>query len=474
MSESNSGSTRDPIQDLKNLGTGGITVSPLDPAQVRRLGDQRRRRQNTMYGAIAAVVVAVAVIPTALIATKDSSSGPSHTTITPTFTPTPKPTPTPTVIVFPDGGVAIKAPEDTDKLEGTSDEFKTFIKGVWQKDHDQGCKTAEVTVFKYSAEGFGYGAVGGCGGYQAVWVLKDGAWKEVLATQDEWVCSDLARYDVPDGFAGECYVPDPAPAVVTFPGNGQGVHQESDAAALQGTTDDFKEFIISRVAELQADAAKTTAENPADCPDPSAAGITVKKFAQAGYALGSVFFCPTGDMEIWKKVDGSWKRVLGSQEEWICGDLAKYDIPLSFVGGHCYDPKKQFGPTWAFAFKIGMTTEQVRGVGGVIEGDPAGDCATVTKANVVGGAGDPLKEVAMTAGKVIAIFAGDDFYTPEGIGIGSTEAAVKKAYPNGHYDIHHYWHVAIDDASEYEIGVHSDGKVTELLMQTTGTQRCYG
>ena len=98
----------------------------------------------------------------------------------------------------------------------------------------------------------------------------------------------------------------------------------------------------------------------------------------------------------------------------------------------------------------------------------------MTKANVVGGAGDPLKEVAMTAGKVIAIFAGDDFYTPEGIGIGSTEAAVKKAYPNGHYDIHHYWHVAIDDASEYEIGVHSDGKVTELLMQTTGTQRCYG
>jgi hypothetical protein len=320
----------------------------------------------------------------------------------------------------------------------------------------------------------GAGAVGGCGGYQAIWVDQGDGWKEALYTQDEWVCADLARYDVPDGFAGDCYVPDPAPAVVTFPGDGQGVHKESDAAALQGTTDDFKEFVIAQVAALQADAADNAGKYPADCPDPRAAGFTVKKFAQAGYASGSVFLCPTGYEAIWKKVDGTWKRVIATQEQVSCSELDKFDIPHSFVEGSCYDPSKQFGPQWALAFKIGMTADEVRGAGGTIHGDPAGDCATVTKPNVVGGAGDPLKEVAMTAGKVVAIFANDGFSTPEGIGIGSTEREVKSAYPDGHYDIHHYWHVPIDQGSEYEVGVGGNGVVTELLIQTTGQQKCYG
>jgi len=132
--------TRDPFEALKTFGTGGVPVNPLDPAAVRRLGDQRRRRQNTMYGVIAAVVVAAAVIPTALIATHgDADSGPSIShTPSPDPTPTQSPTSTPTVIAFPNGGVAIKAPEDTDQLVGTTEAFKTFIKGVWQKDHDDG------------------------------------------------------------------------------------------------------------------------------------------------------------------------------------------------------------------------------------------------------------------------------------------------------------------------------------------------
>ncbi|RNL79053.1 hypothetical protein [Nocardioides marmorisolisilvae] len=466
--------TRDPIEALTNFGTGGVPVNPLDPAAVRRLGDQRRRRQNTMYGVIAAVVVAAAVIPTALIATKDDGkAAPPTGEVTPT--PTPSPTPSTTIVAFPNGGVAIKAPEDTAKLVGTSDDFKTFIKGVWQKDFDSGCKTAEIDVMKYSSAGLGWGGVGGCGGYQAIWALKDGTWREALYTQDEWVCADLERYDVPDGFAGDCYTPAPAPAVVTFPGNGQGVHKESDAALLQGTTDDFKEFIIAEVARLHADAEKTAATDPGACADANNAAVYVSKFAQAGYAVGSVFLCPTGYAAIWKKVDGTWKEVVTTQEQFTCADLDRYDIPHSFIEGDCFDASKQFGPTWAFAFKIGQTTEQVRGVGGTITGDPEGDCATVTKPNVVGSDNDPLKEVAMTRGKVIAIFANDGFYTPEGIGIGSTEDDVKAAYPNGHRDgVDGYWHVPISTGSEYEIGIGQDKKVSELLIQTTGSQRCYG
>lgn len=472
MSDQMPGRTPDPIQQLENFGTGGVAVNPMDPASVRRLGDQRRRRQNTLYGAIAAVVVAAAVIPTAVIATKDDAKGGPSIADTPTTTPTP--TPTPKVIVFPDGGVSIKAPEDTDKLVGTSANFQAFIKTVWQQDHDSGCKTAEVDVMKYSSAGFGLGGVGGCGGYQALWVQQDGDWKEALATQDEWICADLDRYDVPEGFAGDCYVPDAAPAVVTFPGSGQGVHKESDAALLQGTTDDFKEFVIGEVARLHADAVKN-AEDPEACADPDNAGVFVRRFAQAGYAFGDVFLCPTGYSAIWKKVDGSWKQVIATQEQFTCADLDRYDIPHSFIEGTCYDASKQFGPTWASGFKIGMTTEQVRSFDGTIAGDPEGDCATVTKAGVVGGADDPLKEVAMTRGKVIAIFANDGFSTPEGIGIGSTEDEVMSAYPNGHRDsVSGYYHVPINQWSEYEIGIDGSKKVTELLMQTTGEQRCYG
>jgi hypothetical protein len=55
-------SERDPIRDLENFGTGGVPVTPLSPAEVRRLGDRRRTRRNAL--ATAAVVAAIAAIAT--------------------------------------------------------------------------------------------------------------------------------------------------------------------------------------------------------------------------------------------------------------------------------------------------------------------------------------------------------------------------------------------------------------------------
>ncbi|MFL6023614.1 MAG: hypothetical protein ACJ72O_09770 [Marmoricola sp.] len=208
MSDQLSGPTPDPIQQLETFGTGGIAVNPLDPASVRRLGDQRRRRQNTMYGAIAAVVVAAAVIPTALIATKDEGSV-APPTGPPTVTQTPEPTPT--VITFPGNGVEVKTAADVEKLTGTTSEFKTFIAATLQKAVEDGSKCSGayhgVTVTKYDSDGFALGGVNSCGGYEALWSIQNGAWKEALGTQDEWVCGDLTRFSVPDGFAGECYGP---------------------------------------------------------------------------------------------------------------------------------------------------------------------------------------------------------------------------------------------------------------------------
>ena len=50
--------TNDPIRLLETFGTGGVDVSPLDPTQVRRLGDRRRSRRRAALVAASAVVVA--------------------------------------------------------------------------------------------------------------------------------------------------------------------------------------------------------------------------------------------------------------------------------------------------------------------------------------------------------------------------------------------------------------------------------
>jgi hypothetical protein len=90
------------------------------------------------------------------------------------------------------------------KLEGTTEEFKKFIADVWRSDAHHGCPMPPITVEKYSTAGYALGAVGGCGGYVALWVHEDGHWTEALATQDQWRCADLARYGVPTSFAGKC------------------------------------------------------------------------------------------------------------------------------------------------------------------------------------------------------------------------------------------------------------------------------
>ena len=49
----------------------------------------------------------------------------------------------------------------------------------------------------YDPAGFAVGGVNDCGGYAALWGRKDGAWKELIGTQDAWLCSDLKKYGVP-------------------------------------------------------------------------------------------------------------------------------------------------------------------------------------------------------------------------------------------------------------------------------------
>jgi hypothetical protein len=187
--------SRDPIHRLESLMTEDLAVAPLDPAQVRRLGDRRRTRRHVAYVAAAAAVVVAATVPVALTL---GGGGGQHAT--------PPIAVTPTVVTYPGVGIEVKAGSDTSRLEGTSEDFKTFIGDVWRQNLTD-CPTPDITVKKYSSAGFALGSVGGCGGYVALWSIQDGAWKEALGTQDEWTCGDLTRFGVPDGFAGECAGP---------------------------------------------------------------------------------------------------------------------------------------------------------------------------------------------------------------------------------------------------------------------------
>lgn len=202
----------DPIHLLEHFGNGGVDVAPLHPAQVRRLGDRRRTRRRAGYTVAAAAAVAVTIVPVAVLNGRDDDGAPPIThhsggpTPAPT-TPAASATGTPArVTTYPGPGIDVKAVSDTSKLTGTSDEFKTFIAGVWRQ-NSADCPTPDITVKKYSSAGFALGGVGGCGGYVALWSIQDGTWKEALGTQDEWTCGDLTRFSVPDGFAGECLGP---------------------------------------------------------------------------------------------------------------------------------------------------------------------------------------------------------------------------------------------------------------------------
>ncbi|MFL6109174.1 MAG: hypothetical protein ACJ72D_10240 [Marmoricola sp.] len=194
----------DPLADLRGLTSGRIAVSPLPPADVRRLGERRRhRRRGALAGVVAATVVAVG-IPVAVLS--DHGNGSSAPPVA--GTPTPSPTAGPKVITYPGSGVFVATPADADKLTGTSGEFKAFIADLARRDAESGagCPDAAhgVTVQKYSSAGFASGASNDCGGGIQLWVRYNDAWGIAQSTQDGWDCDALTFLKVPGEFVDAC------------------------------------------------------------------------------------------------------------------------------------------------------------------------------------------------------------------------------------------------------------------------------
>jgi len=112
-------------------------------------------------------------------------------------------------------------PLRSSRLPGAPSDFRAFVKvqlhQLWDDlGHTQACKRSPlITVEALRTDGFAIGGVNtiprrGCpdagGGYEAIWAVRAGAWKQVIGTQEVVSCRKLERYDIPSEIGvHECY-----------------------------------------------------------------------------------------------------------------------------------------------------------------------------------------------------------------------------------------------------------------------------
>lgn len=107
-------------------------------------------------------------------------------------------------------GVDVNKPTMVNQLTDSSPEFKQFVANTVQGMIDRHqCPTAALglTIARYATNGYAFGAVNECGGYIAIWGVKNGTWKLLIGTQDIVHCQELHKDGVPKGllFDGKCY-----------------------------------------------------------------------------------------------------------------------------------------------------------------------------------------------------------------------------------------------------------------------------
>lgn len=141
------------------------------------------------------------------------------------------------------------------------------------------------------------------------------------------------------------------------------------------------------------------------------------------------------------------------------------------------------GPDGYRDLRLGMTLAQARATGdfalvGVPDGSVTTGCAGFRFAGrppAQGqGPGDITVDGYYSARRgLAAIFARPGMATPEGIGLGSTWAEVRKAYPHGRFNADHYWIVSTGAGTAYEFGIDHTHTVHEMDVMRTD-QDCLG
>jgi hypothetical protein len=118
-------------------------------------------------------------------------------------------------------GAKATLPLRADRLPAAPRAFRKFVRSqlhqLWgELGHEPGCKSAPlITVHALRTDGFALGGVNtipshSCkdagGGYEAIWAIRHGAWKQVLGTQEVIACAKLERLGIPSEIGvHECY-----------------------------------------------------------------------------------------------------------------------------------------------------------------------------------------------------------------------------------------------------------------------------
>jgi hypothetical protein len=97
---------------------------------------------------------------------------------------------------------------------------------------------------------------------------------------------------------------------------------------LPGAPRDFRRFVARQVRHIRATSECQTAFN----------GVTVVRVRTDGFARGAVNDCG-GYVALWKRIDGRWTQIQGTQDIWTCQVLRRHQVPAAVVrpAGQCYD-----------------------------------------------------------------------------------------------------------------------------------------
>jgi hypothetical protein len=239
--------------------------------------------------------------------------------------------------------------------------------------------------------------------------------------------------------------------VITYPGNGIEIASASDTAKLTGTTQEFRDFIAGQLQKLIAEGSS--------CAD-AAHTVTVQKYSSAGYAIGAVNSCG-GNLELLADFQGQWQEGMGTQDAWNCDTLTYLDVPKSFVGD-CSDEAGDFGPTGTDGIDLGMTAAEVEAAGGTVQEGASGSCSTMLLP-YFSPRDDSTDGYLGPDHKVVMIAARPGVTTPEAVGLGSSGAKVRQAYPGGNRSFG-YWIVQLGHGTQYEFQLGQEDTVSEMLL----------
>lgn len=239
---------------------------------------------------------------------------------------------------------------------------------------------------------------------------------------------------------------------ITYPGNGIFLTDPADVIRLTGTSPEFKAFIADQVRDV--------IRNGSGCTD-AAQGITVTKYASAGYATGGVNDCG-GYATLWALKDSTWELGMGTQDIWDCDILRYYDIPRSFVDG-CANESGAFGPESVSDLTLGMAEKDVRAAGGRVTDSLGGEACTgilLPYQQLIEGRTDGTFSPSRG---VISLSARPGMKTPERVGFGTSVDAMKAAYPDAKLTEEDLWTVRLAADREYLFWVQDD-MVTGLTL----------